>query len=43
MKIGFVFPPHLTGVSTLPGETGNPEIVFYLNDVRCFVNRHNTH
>jgi len=23
-----VFPPHLTGVSTLPSETGNPEIVW---------------
>ena len=34
----FIFPPHLAGVSTLPGETGNPEIVsFYLNVVCCFV------
>jgi len=23
-----VFPPHLTGVPTLPSETGNPEIVW---------------
>jgi len=32
-------PPQLTGVSTLPGETGNREIVsFYLNGVCYFVN-----
>ena len=28
MKNCFISPPHLTGVSTLCGETGNPEIVF---------------
>jgi len=22
----FIFPPHLTSASALPGETGNPEI-----------------
>jgi len=34
IKSWFIFPPHLTCVSTLPGETGNPEIVsFYLNAV----------
>jgi len=39
-----LFPSHLTGVSTLPGETGNPEIVyFYLNAICCLVNRHTTH
>jgi len=28
----FIFQPHLTSASALPGETGNPEIVtFYLN------------
>ena len=30
IKNCFIFPPHLTGVSTLPGETQNPEIVFLL-------------
>ena len=41
IKRCFIFPPHLTGVSTLPGETGNQEIVsFYLNAVCCFDNRH---
>jgi len=44
MKICCIFPPHLTDVSTLPGETGNPEIVsFYFNDVCCFVNIHTKH
>jgi len=32
----FIFPPHLTNASALPGETENPEIVsFYLN-AACF-------
>jgi len=41
IKSCFIFPPRLTGVFALPGETGNKEIVpFYLNAVCCFVNRH---
>jgi len=28
IKSCFIFPPHLTGIFTLPGETGNPEVVF---------------
>ena len=32
----FIFPPHLTSASALPGETGNPEIAsFHLNGA-CF-------
>jgi len=32
----FIFPPHLTSASALPGETGKPEIAsFYLN-AACF-------
>ena len=32
IKIYFIFPPHLTSASALPGETGNPEIAsFRLN------------
>jgi len=35
-KICFIFPPHLTSASALPGETGNPEIApFHLNTA-CF-------
>jgi len=31
----FIFPPHLTSASALPGETGNPEIAsFHLNAAR---------
>jgi len=36
----FIFPPHLTIASALPGETGNPEIAsFYLN-AACFLYIH---
>jgi len=35
----FIFPPHPTSASALPGETVNPEIVsFQLNAACCFVN-----
>ena len=32
----FIFPPHLTNVSALPEETGNPEIVSFHFDIACF-------
>jgi len=39
----FIFPPHLSGASTLPGETGNPEIApFHLN-VACLVTKNTKH
>jgi len=39
----FIFPPHLTGASTLPGETGNPEIAsFHLNSACFFTKKHET-
>jgi len=42
-KMYFTFPPNLTSASTLPGETGNPEIAsFHLNAACCFTKKHNT-
>jgi len=39
----FIFPPHLTGASALPGETGNPEIAsFHLNAACFFTKKHET-
>jgi len=39
----FVFPPHLTSASALPGETGNPEIAsFPLNAACFFTKKHET-
>jgi len=32
----FIFPPHLTSASALPGETGNPEIVSFHLNAACF-------
>jgi len=32
----FIFPPHLTSASALPGETGNPEIASFHLNVACF-------
>jgi len=32
----FIFPPHLTSASALPGETGNPEIASLHLNVACF-------
>jgi len=29
MKGYFIFTPHLTSASALPGETGSPEIAFF--------------
>jgi len=43
IKSYFVFPPHLTDVSTLLDETENPKIVsFYLSAVCRLVKRHKT-
>jgi len=36
IKTYFMFPPHLTDASALPGETGNPEIVSLHLNVACF-------
>jgi len=32
----FIFSPHLTSASALPGETGNPEIAFFHLNAACF-------
>ena len=32
----FIFPPHLTSASALPGETGNPEIASFHLNAACF-------
>jgi len=36
IKTYFIFPPHLTSASTLPGETGNPEIASFRLNAACF-------
>jgi len=33
----FIFPPHLTCTSALPGETGNPKIASFRLDGACFL------
>jgi len=39
----FIFAPHLTSASALPGETGNPEIVsFHLNTACLFTKKQET-
>jgi len=39
----FIFPPHLTSASALPGETENPEIAsFHLNAACFFTKKHET-
>jgi len=39
----FIFRPHLTSASALPGETGNPEMVsFHLNVACFFTKKHET-
>ena len=43
IKTYFTFPPRLTNASALPGETGNPEIMyFHLNDA-CFLQKKHKH
>jgi len=32
----FIFSPHLTNASALPGETGNPEIASFHLNAACF-------
>jgi len=40
----FIFPPHITSASALPGKTGNPEIAsFHLNVARFFYQKHTKH
>jgi len=36
IKMYFIFPPHLTSASALPGETRNPEIASFHLNVACF-------
>jgi len=33
----FVFPPHLTCASALPGKTGNPKIASFHLNAACFL------
>jgi len=41
--MNFIFPPHLTSASALPGETGNLEIAsFHLNAACFFTKKHET-
>ena len=43
IKMYFIFPPHLTSASALPGETGNPKIAsFHLNVAWFFTKKHET-
>jgi len=35
----FIFPPHLTIASALPGETENPEIASFHLNAACFFNK----
>jgi len=40
----FIFPPHLTSASALPGETESPEIVSFHLNAACFLPKtHKTH
>jgi len=36
IKMYFIFPPHPTSASALPGETGNPEIASFCLNAACF-------
>ena len=36
IKMYFIFPPHLTSASALPGETRNPEIASFHLNAACF-------
>ena len=42
IKVYFIFPRHLTSASALPGETGNPEIVFLLKCCMLFHQKNKT-
>jgi len=39
----FIFPPHLTSASALPGETGNPEIASFHLNTACFFTKNTKH
>jgi len=39
----FIFPPYLTNASVLPGETGNPEIVYFHLNAAFFYLKHVKH
>jgi len=39
----FIFPPHLTNASALPGETGNPEIASFHLNAACFFTKNTKH
>jgi len=39
----FIFTPHLTSASALPGETGNPEIVFFHLNAACIFTKNTKH
>ena len=43
IKMYFIFPPHLTSASALPGETGNPEIASFHLTVACFFIKNTKH
>jgi len=43
IKMYFIFPPHLTSASALPGETGNPEIASFHLNAACFFNKNTKH
>jgi len=42
IKVHFIFPPHLTSASSLPRETGNPEIASFHLNAACFFSPKNT-
>jgi len=39
----FIFPPHITSASALPGETGNPEIACFHLNVACVFTKNTKH
>jgi len=39
----FIFLPHLTCASALPGETGNPKIASFHLNAACFYQKHTKH
>jgi len=43
IKIYFIFPPHLTSASALPGETRRPEIACFHLNTACFLQNNTKH
>jgi len=43
MKMYFIFPPHLTSASALPGKTENPEVASFHLNVALFYQKHTKH